>query len=104
MIGQREGRAEWLDFFPVQEQLIKGFSGDKDAVMLVDVGGAVGSEIHELKKKYHDIPGRLILQDQAGTVAQVDKATASFEVTVHDFHQPQPVKGGYIPSLMLICA
>ena len=97
MIGQNDGRAGWLDIYDVQEQLISGFSEDHDAVMFVDVGGAVGNRILDLKKRYPDIPGRMILQDNAGMIARVDKVTSNFEATAHDFHQPQPVQGGHTP-------
>ena len=45
MTGQRDGRAYWLDFFPLEEKLVNGFKGDEGAVMLVDVGGARGHEV-----------------------------------------------------------
>ena len=45
MMGQRVGRAYWLDFFPFEERLADRFTGGKDDVMLVDVGGARGHEV-----------------------------------------------------------
>ena len=47
MTGQRDRRATWLDFFPFEEQLVKGFKGDNDAVMLVVVGGARGGKYQD---------------------------------------------------------
>lgn len=38
-IGQRVGRACWLDFFRFEERLADGFTGGEDDVMLVDAGG-----------------------------------------------------------------
>ena len=93
MIGQREGRASWLDIFPINEQLGSEFSGKTDSVMLVDVGGGLGHEVEALQTKYPDLPGRLILQDLAETLQQVDKTQVRFEVMAHDFFTPQPIRG-----------
>ena len=38
-----------------------GFSDEDNAVMFVDVGGGYGYEIQEIKKRYSDLPGRMIL-------------------------------------------
>lgn len=61
MTGQREGRVKWLDFFPFEERIAKGFKKGAGAVMLIDVGGARGHEIDAIKKKYPTLPGRFLL-------------------------------------------
>ncbi|MCJ1309424.1 hypothetical protein MMC25_003083 [Agyrium rufum] len=96
MIGQREGRGTWLDFFPVEEQLVKGFLDEKDAVFMVDVGGASGSEIIALREKYPNLPGRFILQDLPPAIERIDASKAPFEPTVHNFFTPQPVEGARV--------
>ncbi|MCJ1352384.1 MAG: hypothetical protein MMC33_002368 [Icmadophila ericetorum] len=93
MIGQRIGRISWLDMFPVEEQLSLGFSGEKDAVMIVDVAGASGSEMKDLKKRYPSFPGRLILQDLPQAIEQINKLTVDFETMDYNFFSPQPVIG-----------
>ena len=93
MLGQREGRASWLDIFPINDQLTAGFSDKKDSVMLVDVGGGLGHELESLQNKYTNLPGRLVLEDLEATVQQVDKTKVTFEVMAHDFFTPQPIKG-----------
>ncbi|KAL9119115.1 MAG: hypothetical protein Q9187_004328 [Circinaria calcarea] len=94
MASQREGRPSWLDFYPVQSQLIEGFSGSTDAVFFVDIGGAGGHECRALKAKYPDLPGRVILQELSGAIEQVKAQEAKgMEAMVHDFFQPQPLKG-----------
>lgn len=60
-IGQRVGRACWLDFFRFEERLADGFTGGEDDVMLVDAGGARGHKVRAIKAKYPDVPGRFIL-------------------------------------------
>ena len=94
MSTQREGRPSWLDFYPVESQLMEGFSGGLDPVFFVDIGGAGGHECHALKVKYPDLPGRVVLQDLAGSIEEVKgKEAAGIEAMVHDFFKPQPIKG-----------
>ena len=69
---------------------------DSDAVTLVDVGGGYGQAIKGLRAQYPDIKGRFILQDLAKTINQIDIAqakTEGFEPMVHDFFNPQPIRG-----------
>lgn len=92
MTGQREGRANWLDFFPFEEQVIKGFKDSDGAVILVDVGGARGHEVEAIKKRYPTVPGRVLLQDLPNTVAQA-VTVPGMESFAHDFFTEQPIKG-----------
>lgn len=92
MSGQREGRANWLDFFPLEQQISKGFNTVDGQVMIVDVGGGYGHEIKAIKARYPTLPGRMILQDMPNTIAQA-LDVEGMEVTSHDFFTPQPVKG-----------
>jgi demethylsterigmatocystin 6-O-methyltransferase len=95
MTGQRDGRANWLDFFPFEEQLVKGFKGGNDAVMLVDVGGARGHEVENIKTRYPHLPGRFILQDLPETAKQA-LDVKGMEVIEYDFFTPQPIKGEHL--------
>ena len=110
MTGQREGRANWLDFYPLKAQIVDGFQGSDDAVILVDVGGAMGHEILAIKEKYPNLPGKLVLQDLPDTVKQVT-IIPGMQAMAHDFFTEQPLKGE-IPvlihtdtttSMVLIC-
>lgn len=92
MSGHREGRANWLDFFPFEERLCKGSDMTDDQVLLVDVGGGYGHEIQAIKTKYPAIRGRMILQDLPQTIAQAVNVEG-MEATSHDFFKPQPIKG-----------
>lgn len=95
MTGQREGRADWLDSFPFDERIVKGFCDRDGEVMLIDVGGARGHEIEAIKKRYPTLPGRLILQDLPDTVAQA-LTVPGMEVLAHDFFTEQPIKGARV--------
>ena len=46
--GQREGRANWLDFFPLEQQISNGFGIKDNEVMIVDIGGGCGHEIQAI--------------------------------------------------------
>lgn len=87
--------AEYLnnfDFFPLQEQVAKGFKGGDGAVILVDVGGARGHEVEAIKKKYLNLRGRFILQNLPATVEQ-ELPVPDMEAVAHDSFTAQPVKG-----------
>lgn len=61
-------------------------------IIFVDVGGALGSEIKELRKRYPALEGRMILQDRQQTIDQVS-SDPRMDAMVHDFFTPQPVTG-----------
>ncbi|CAI7612634.1 unnamed protein product [Penicillium viridicatum] len=90
-----QGRVRWMDpgFYPVQEQLIDGFTIGEDDVLLVDVGGSFGHDISDFRRKWPGVPGRLVLQDLPEVVVSVKDLHPSIDVTGHDFFTEQPVKG-----------
>ena len=91
------GRRHWMDsgYYPVHDRLITGVKSDPSAVFLVDVGGNNGHDLQQLKEKFPDIPGKLVLQDLPGVIDGVKGVEGVFEPTVHDFFTSQPVKGEY---------
>ena len=91
MSGFNEGRASWLDFYPVEKNLGAGARPDKDAIMFVDVGGGFGQEAVALKKRHPNLPGRFVVQDLPYAIAGLK--LDGIEAMVHDFFQPQPIKG-----------
>ena len=42
---------------------------DVDAPALVDVGGGIGTDVIEFRRRYPQFPGRIILQELAGVIA-----------------------------------
>ncbi|KAI0852381.1 putative O-methyltransferase [Daldinia vernicosa] len=92
MSAYRFGKPSWVDpgFYPVSDRLIEGFNSDYSDVFLVDVGGGKGHDLHELKAKYPQIPGKLILQDRPAVISTV--SDDSFEAVSHDFFTAQPIK------------
>lgn len=82
-----------VGFFPVQERLIEGSNITNDDAFLVDVGGSIGHDLSEFKRKWPDAPGRLILQDLPAVVCHTQGLNPTIQVMSHDFFTPQPVKG-----------
>ena len=97
MSAQREGRAYWLDFYPFEQKLPAEVRDSDHDVLFVDVGGALGSEILELRKRFPALKGRMILQELPQTIEHVSP-DPGMEATVHDFFTPQPVTGTQFPK------
>ncbi|PKS08432.1 hypothetical protein jhhlp_005143 [Lomentospora prolificans] len=75
------------------KKLLDGARLDKDSPLVVDVGGNTGLDISHVHKALPDLPaGALVLQDLPEIIA---KANVDEKITamVHDFFQPQPIKG-----------
>ncbi|EAW11089.1 o-methyltransferase [Aspergillus clavatus NRRL 1] len=89
-----QGRPSWMDFgfYPVPS-LAEGVA-DND-VLIVDMGGSLGHDLSELRRKWPDLPGRLIIQDLPDVISQTKtlQLHSTIEPTVHDFFTEQPVKG-----------
>ena len=97
MTAQRDGRANWLDFFPFEEEITKGSAtnGEDGAVLFVDVGGAKGHEIQAIKERYPETKGKFVLQDLPDTIKQA-LVVPGMVAEAHDFFTEQPVKGTMI--------
>ena len=95
MAGYHQGRPSWMDpgFYPVKERLLGGMTANKGEIAIVDVGGGMGHDLVELKKKHPELVGRFILQDLPQVIEQVPQPLEGIEATVHDFYTEQPVKG-----------
>ena len=91
MRTQRDARANWLDYYPLEREI--GHDGvDQDAVLFVDIGGALGHEIEAVRSRYPHVRGRMVLQDLPANTDQVPR-TDAIEPMAHDFFTPQPVEG-----------
>lgn len=74
-----------------------------DAVLMIDIGGATGSQLINFHSQFPHLPGRLILQDLPVAVASVE-VPDGIEVQAYDFFTPQPMKGtsaADIPATMM---
>lgn len=93
MKGRREGAASWLEFYPFADHILAEADTKPDAVTVVDVGGGLGHGLTELKEKFPEMKGRLILQDLPKTIEHAGSGEGIFEPMAHDFFTPQPVQG-----------
>ncbi|MCJ1423355.1 hypothetical protein MMC29_001238 [Sticta canariensis] len=89
MAVQREGSPSWLSVYPINEET-KGWNPENP--VFVDVGGGIGQQCLALKTKYPQLPGRVVLQDLSAALEHAIP-TQNVEVLVHDFFDPQPIKG-----------
>lgn len=96
MSAYRQGRPSWMDpgFYDVPGMINADIIRDQDA-LLVDMGGSVGHDLSEFRRKWSDAPGRLVLQDLPEVLAQAKTMSLhpSIELMEHDFFTEQPVKG-----------
>lgn len=59
-------RTSWMDVFP-PDDLLKGMSQEtvslRDGAVLVDIGGSIGTDAVEFRRRYPQVPGRVVLQE-----------------------------------------
>jgi hypothetical protein len=95
MSAYRQGRPSWMDvgFYDVSG-LSQAVQCDSD-VLLVDVGGSLGHDLSESRRKWPDAKGRLLVQDLPEVTSQARQQSLhkSIDVMDHDFFTEQPVKG-----------
>lgn len=92
MQGVRSDRTNWMDWFPVQQQVLEAAKNDAGAVLLIDLGGGRGHDLMAFRDKFPKAQGRLILQDQPHVVEGAILRDG-VEGMGHDFFTPQPIKG-----------
>ena len=97
MSGSRTGLSNWMvkKYYPLEENLVKGSSEKEDAIFFIDVGGGNGHDLQEMCQNYPDVNRRMILQDQASVIKELEvaKLDPRIQPMVHDFFQDQPIKG-----------
>ncbi|KAI9172792.1 O-methyltransferase asqD [Paramyrothecium foliicola] len=93
-MGRKVGaKTKWLEWYPVQERLIK--DARQDTPLLVDIGGGNGHDVIAFQELYPDA-GQLILQDQASVIASIQNMPTGIDRMAYDFFTPQPVKGARV--------
>lgn len=83
---------KWVEWFPVQQEVLDGAKDDAMAVTIVDVGGGRGRNVMAFRKKSPDAPSRFIFEDLKHTVDSV-ASSGDMEGLAYDFFTPQPIKG-----------
>ena len=84
---------DWLEFYPVEKRLGEGAESGSDAVMMVDVGGGLGHQTVNLKKRFPKLRGRLVVQDLPNVLPASKDRVPGIEYMDHDFTTEQPIKG-----------
>ncbi len=100
MSAYRLGRPSWMDpgFYPVRERLMRDADTSAGAVFLVDIGGSIGHDMDEFRRKHPDAPGRLVLQDLPAVLDHCGGLHERIERMPYDFHTEQPVEGELDPA------
>ena len=69
---------------------------DPEAVLLVDIGGASGSQVIDFKAQFPHLPGRSVLQDLFPPKSnELLERSEGLEIMAYDFFTPQPLKGKF---------
>ena len=77
--------------YPLEKRLIQRADRADEAVFMVDIGGSKGHDLMQVLNKHPDLPGALVLQDQAHVVAEATDLDPRIQTIAHDFLRPQPV-------------
>ncbi|KAL2869523.1 S-adenosyl-L-methionine-dependent methyltransferase [Aspergillus lucknowensis] len=101
MEGDRGSRPGWLEWFPVEEQVIKGFTGGDEDVFLVDVAGGRGHDLKSFKDRFPQARGKFILEDLPHVIEQCLPGL-EVEKLAFDLFKPQPIKGSRIYYMKFI--
>jgi hypothetical protein len=83
----------WLSVFPFADETADCDSND---VVFVDVGGGIGHQCKELRERYPDLKGRVIVQDLEHAISR-RLEYPGVEGIVHDFFAKQPIEGLSLP-------
>lgn len=106
--AMRQADAEPDEIRQAPTTAINGLPASEGPTLIVDIGGGVGHELLEFRRRFPQstYPGRAILQDLPDTLLQLDMAAleaAGIEFMAHDFFTPQPVVGAqfyYMASII----
>jgi hypothetical protein len=95
---QRDGLPGYLETFPFEEY---AKNTTADTPLFVDIGSSAGHQSIALKKKFPNIPGRIILQDLPQVIKNLQvNPPEGMETMVYDFFTPQPVKGTFASTFL----
>lgn len=94
-------RKSWLDWYPVQSQVLN--DADPHKALIVDVGGGKGHDLIAFHKRFPNA-GRLVVEDLPAVLEPLGEFSAVIEQVEHDFFSgDQPVKGGNPSLSTLLC-
>ena len=91
MSGIRSTRKHWVDWFPVQAELLDGADTVAKADWLVDLGGGNGHDLEKFLARFPEAAGRLVLQDLPKTIANIKGLSSDIRAMSHDIFTAQPI-------------
>jgi hypothetical protein len=81
------------DLFPFKARLAEVETTD-DMRLLVDVGSGMGQATFAIRRACQDIPGQMVMQDQAEVIESIQDDIPEGVITMaHNFFTPQPIRG-----------
>ncbi|RMZ79472.1 hypothetical protein DV738_g3412, partial [Chaetothyriales sp. CBS 135597] len=91
---RKNEETSWQRRYPPSADLKPdNLKADPDAVLMVDVGGAHGSQLINFRSQFPLLPGQLVLQDLPESVGSITNPPEKIRVMAHNFFTPQPIKG-----------
>ena len=89
MASRRQSGRTWLSVYPVEEET-RDWNPEKP--VYVNIGGSIGHQCAEFKTTYPQVLGQVILQDLNHSIGNALQ-TPGVQNMVHNFFEPQPVRG-----------
>ncbi|RDW76541.1 uncharacterized protein DSM5745_06533 [Aspergillus mulundensis] len=83
---------DWVDAFPIVDEIGSFMSNDAERVLLVDVGGGTGPQAAIFRQRLPHITGRVIVQDIPETLEHAN-AIDGIEFMEYDCFSPHPIRG-----------
>lgn len=91
-----ERPTNWVDAYPVEEEMGDFATANPSAPVIVDVGGGFGQQAVAFRAalSHLDLPAsRVVVQDIPQTLASAPRDVEGVTFMAHDFFTPQPVRG-----------
>ncbi|KAH6858961.1 S-adenosyl-L-methionine-dependent methyltransferase [Alternaria rosae] len=80
----------WVSSYPAQD-IVGDFKPGEESALLVDIGGGFGQHSVAFKKKFPELPGRIVVQDVPSTLMHAPSVDG-IEFQAHDFFTAQPIR------------
>ncbi|KAI4145643.1 MAG: hypothetical protein L6R39_003737, partial [Caloplaca ligustica] len=92
MATRRQGKPNWHDIYPIEQELSSENIGQDD-ILLVDVGGNRGHDLVNIRAKHPRLVGKMVVQDLPSVVAHASfPSDSNITAMPHDFFSPQPIQ------------
>ncbi|PGH29242.1 hypothetical protein GX50_08005 [[Emmonsia] crescens] len=86
-------RKYWVDWYPVQSQILDGATLDRP--LIVDVGAGKGHDLLAYNNQFPNT-GRLVLQDLPEVIEGLGDLDRAIDKVVYDFFTEQPITGARV--------